>query len=298
MAVSLEVGGWRAELDGLPARFGRLFVRAEPRRQAGRYLEGRLGPVERKNGWRGPPGTSARRAPGAHPAGARPRAVGRGGRRRPRPVPRAGRRAPGGAGRRAGDRRDRLREEGRALGRRGAAVRRHRRRKDENRRVGVLPAYGGRGGGARPDRPPAGSTCPRGGPAMPGGDARPRSRTGSRSGPSPRSRARDARPRPRRRRAVRAGGVPGDGVYGADRRLRTMPEGRGRPHVLAIRGNDELGAEPEGGGVGRHASGRRARALPPRAWRRRGAGAERAQGPRGDKGRAAPESDAPARGDS
>src|SRR6187397_2016158 len=51
MVASPEVGGWRAELDGLLARFGRLFARAEPRRQAGRYLEGLLGPVERKNGW-------------------------------------------------------------------------------------------------------------------------------------------------------------------------------------------------------------------------------------------------------
>src|SRR3954449_3560571 len=51
MAASLEVGGWRAGLDGLLARFGRLFVRAEPRGQAGRHLEGLLGPVERKNGW-------------------------------------------------------------------------------------------------------------------------------------------------------------------------------------------------------------------------------------------------------
>ncbi len=58
MAASLQAGGWRAELEGLPARFGRLFVRAEPREQAGRYLEGLLGPVERllgpverKNGW-------------------------------------------------------------------------------------------------------------------------------------------------------------------------------------------------------------------------------------------------------
>ena len=50
MAASLEVSGWRAELEGLLARFGRLFVRAEPREQAGRYLEGLLGPVERKNG--------------------------------------------------------------------------------------------------------------------------------------------------------------------------------------------------------------------------------------------------------
>src|SRR5690348_5354026 len=51
MATSLEVGGWRTELEGLLARFGRLFVRAEPREQAGRYLEGLLAPVERKNGW-------------------------------------------------------------------------------------------------------------------------------------------------------------------------------------------------------------------------------------------------------
>src|SRR5213078_2095521 len=51
MAASLEVGGWRAELDELLTRLGRLFVRAEPRGQAGRYLEGLLGPVERKNGW-------------------------------------------------------------------------------------------------------------------------------------------------------------------------------------------------------------------------------------------------------
>src|SRR3954452_18518761 len=51
MATSPEVGGWRAELKGLLARFGRLFVRAEPREQAGRYLEGLLGPIERKNGW-------------------------------------------------------------------------------------------------------------------------------------------------------------------------------------------------------------------------------------------------------
>ncbi len=52
MAATLQVSGWRAELDGLLARFGRLFVRSEPRGQAGRYLEGLLGPVRRKNGWR------------------------------------------------------------------------------------------------------------------------------------------------------------------------------------------------------------------------------------------------------
>src|SRR3954467_1778185 len=51
MAASMEVGGWRAELDALLARFGRLFVHAETRGQAGRYLEGLLAPVQRKNGW-------------------------------------------------------------------------------------------------------------------------------------------------------------------------------------------------------------------------------------------------------
>jgi SRSO17 transposase len=38
-------------LSALHARLGGLFVRAEPRRQAGLYLEGLLSAVERKNGW-------------------------------------------------------------------------------------------------------------------------------------------------------------------------------------------------------------------------------------------------------
>jgi SRSO17 transposase len=42
---------WRSELSALHARLGELFVRAEPRRQAGLYLEGLLSAVERKNGW-------------------------------------------------------------------------------------------------------------------------------------------------------------------------------------------------------------------------------------------------------
>src|SRR3954447_8990933 len=50
MSVS-SVFDWRSELSELQARLGALFVRSEPRRQAGLYLEGLLGPVERKNGW-------------------------------------------------------------------------------------------------------------------------------------------------------------------------------------------------------------------------------------------------------
>jgi SRSO17 transposase len=46
-----SVLGWRDELTGLTDRLGALFVRPEPRRQAGLYLEGLLGGAQRKNGW-------------------------------------------------------------------------------------------------------------------------------------------------------------------------------------------------------------------------------------------------------
>src|SRR5947209_1975491 len=42
---------WRDELDVLKERLGPLFVRPEPRRQAGLYLEALLSGVQRKNGW-------------------------------------------------------------------------------------------------------------------------------------------------------------------------------------------------------------------------------------------------------
>src|ERR687884_1692793 len=50
-ADSASVLAWREELRALHARLGELFVRSEPRRQAGLYLEGLLSAVERKNGW-------------------------------------------------------------------------------------------------------------------------------------------------------------------------------------------------------------------------------------------------------
>ena len=120
MAASLEVSGWRTQLEQLPARFGRLFVRAEPRAQAGRYLEGLLGPVERTNGWQ----------LAEHLGDARPwrtqrvlsHALWDEEAARARPVPHLRRRASGRRGRGPGRGRDRLREEGPALGRRGPAV--------------------------------------------------------------------------------------------------------------------------------------------------------------------------------
>ena len=61
---------WRSELSELHARLGELFVRAEPRRQAGLYLEGLLSAVERKNGWQlaePPSATAILPSPCAHP---------------------------------------------------------------------------------------------------------------------------------------------------------------------------------------------------------------------------------------
>src|SRR4051812_18417701 len=45
------LAGWREALAELQRRVGELFGRPEPRRQVGLYLEGLLGPAERKNGW-------------------------------------------------------------------------------------------------------------------------------------------------------------------------------------------------------------------------------------------------------
>src|SRR4051812_10422770 len=55
-ADSASVLAWREELSALEVRLGELFVRAEPRRQAGLYLEGLLSEgllsaAKRKNGW-------------------------------------------------------------------------------------------------------------------------------------------------------------------------------------------------------------------------------------------------------
>src|SRR3982750_2491566 len=50
-AASARILAWREELSALEVRLGALFVRAEPRRQAGLYLEGLLSAAKRKNGW-------------------------------------------------------------------------------------------------------------------------------------------------------------------------------------------------------------------------------------------------------
>jgi SRSO17 transposase len=263
VAASPEVSGWRAELEGLLARFGRLFVRAEPRRQAGRYLEGLLGPVERKNGWQ-----LAEAIGDARPWRTqrvlshvlwdedaardlcREHAVERLGAEDAVLVvdetgfPKKGRHSAGVARQYCG-----------TLG------------KVENCQVGVFLAYGSRRGHALIDRrlylPEAWA-----------GDAERR-----RAAKIPDEVPFLTKPEIAREMVARAldAGVPcgwvlGDEVYGADRRLRTMLEERGKPYLLTIRSNDELEADLDGG-VGRHQPRQLARSLPSRAWRRLSAGA-------------------------
>src|SRR3954453_21782577 len=263
MAASLEVSGWRGGVEGLPARFGRLFVRAEPREQAGRYLEGLLGPVERKNGWQ-----LAEAIGDARPWRTqrvlshvlwdeeaardlcREHAVGRLG---------------------TGDAVLVVDETGFVKkGRHSAGVARQycgTAGKVENCQVGGFVAYGSREGHALIDRrlylPEAWA-----------GDAERR-----RAAKVPEAVQFLTKPAIAREMLARAldAGVPcgwvlGDEVYGADRRLRLMLEERGKPYLLTIRSNDELAADLDGG-VGRHEAAALARALPPRAWRRLSAGA-------------------------
>jgi SRSO17 transposase len=51
LVVADGVLAWRDELDVLKERLGPLFVRPEPRRQTGLYLEALLSGAQRKNGW-------------------------------------------------------------------------------------------------------------------------------------------------------------------------------------------------------------------------------------------------------
>jgi SRSO17 transposase len=263
MATSLEVSGWRGELEGLLARFGRLFVRSEPREQAGRYLEGLLGPVERKNGWQ-----LAEAIGDARPwrtqrvlshvlwdeEVARDLC-------RDYAVERLG----------AADAVLVVDETGfLKKGRHSAGVARQysgAAGRIENSQVGVFLAYGSREGHALIDRRLY----------LPEGWAGDMERR--RAAKIPDDVSFLTKPEIARAMIARAldAGVPcdwvlGDEVYGADRRLRMMLEGRGKPYLLAIRSNEKLWSELEGR-VGQHAPEALARALPPQAWRRLGAGA-------------------------
>src|SRR3954471_1953741 len=262
-ADSASVLAWREELSALEVRLGELFVRAEPRRQAGLYLEGLLSAAKRKNGWQ-----LAEQIGDARPwrtqrvlshvlwdeDAARDLC-------RDHAVERLG---AAGAGLVAGETGFLKR------GRHSAGVARQcsgTAGKVENCQVGVFLAYGSRKGHALIDRrlylPEAWA-----------GDMERR-----RAAKVPEDVPFLTKPEIARAMSARAldAGVPcdwvlGDEVYGADRRLRTMLEERGKPYLLTIRGNDRLEAELDGS-VGRHEPRRLARSLPPQAWRRPSGGA-------------------------
>jgi SRSO17 transposase len=267
MAATLQVSGWRAELDGLLARFGRLFVRAEPRQQAGRYLESLLGPVKRKNGWQ----------LAEHLGDARPWRTQRvlshvlwdeeAARDlcRDHAVEHLG----------AEDAVLVVDETGFVKkGKHSAGVARQytgTAGRVENAQVGVFLAYGSRRGHALIDRRLYL-------PERWAADAERR-----RAAKIPEAVPFRTKPEIAREMVARAldAGVPcgwvlGDAVYGADRRLRIMLEERGKPYLLGIRGDDTVWAELDGrldGRLGQHAPEDPAKALPAQAWRRLSAGA-------------------------
>src|SRR3712207_773983 len=254
---------WRDELGALEERLGRLFVRPEPRRQAGLYLEGLLSAAKRKNGWQ-----LAEQIGDARPwrtqrvlshvlwnedaardlcreyvlehLGADDAVL---------VVDETGFLKKG--------------EHSVGVARQysGTAGR------IENSQVGVFLAYGSRRGQALIDRRLYL-------PERWADDAERRQaakvpedvpfRTKPEIAREMVARALDA--------GVPCGWVLGDAVYGADRRLRVMLEGRGQPYLLGVRGDDKLWSELDGQ-FGQHAPELLARALPRQAWRRLSAGA-------------------------
>ena len=262
-ADSASVLAWREELSALEARLGELFARAEPRRQAGLYLEGLLSAAKRKNGWQ-----LAEQIGDARPWRTQrvlshvlwdqdtARDLCRG-----YVLEHLG--APGGV--LIVDETGFLKKGGHSAGvarqYSGTAGR------VENAQIGVFLAYASGKGHALIDRAlylPE-EWCEDNGKrteaAIPGevDFATKPALAGRMIG-----RALDA--------GLPCAWVLGDEVYGSDRRLRMELERREHPFVLAIRGNVKLGAVL-GGRLGQHAASRLAAALPARAWRRLSAGA-------------------------
>jgi SRSO17 transposase len=257
MADAAGVLAWRDDLGALEARLGRLFVRPEPRRQAGLYLEGLLSAAKRKNGWQ-----LAEQIGDARPW------------RTQRVLSHV-----------QWDQdaaRDLCRDH--ALehlgvdetgflkkGEHSAGVARQysgTAGRIENAQIGVFLAYASAKGHALIDRElylPKREWCDdpdkRAEAAIPEGVA---------FATKPALAARMIG------RALDAGlpcaWVLGDEVYGSDRRLRMELERREQPFVLAIRGNEKLWAVL-GKHLGQHAASRLAAALPAQAWRHLSAGA-------------------------
>jgi SRSO17 transposase len=254
---------WRDELGALQARLGRLFVRAEPRRQAGLYLEGLLSSAKRKNGWQ-----LAEQIGDARPwrtqrvlshvlwdaDAARDLC-------RDHVLEHLG----ADDGVLIVDETGFLKKGERSVGvarqYSGTAGR------IENAQIRVFMAYASCKGHALIDRKlylPKKEWC---------------EDTGRRTEASiPEEVAFATKPALAGRMIERAldAGLPcawvlGDEVYGSDRRLRVALEQREQPFVLAIRSNEKLWAVVNGH-LGQHVASRLASCLPARAWRRLSAG--------------------------
>src|ERR687893_352227 len=262
-ADSAGVLAWREELGALEARLGGLFVRAEPRRQAGLYLEGLLSGAKRKNGWQ-----LAEQIGDARPwrtqrvlshvlwdqDAARDLC-------RDYVIEHLG----AADGVLIVDETDFLKK-----GEHSAGVARQysgTAGRIENAQIGVFLAYASGKGHALIDRElylPE-EWCD---------DAARRDEAAI-----PEAVTFATKPALATRvigRALDAGlpcaWVLGDEIYGSDRRLRMDLEQRKQPFVLAIRSNEKLWAVLDGH-LGQHAAARLTASIPPRAWRRLSAGA-------------------------
>ena len=260
---AFDGGAWRDELDALTARFGALFGRRDARRQAGLYLEGLLGAVERKNGWQlaeviGDP---------------RPW-------RTQRVLSQAQWDQDAARDRCRAYALEHLADQDAVLvvdetgfmkkGTHSAGVARQysgTAGRIENCQIGVFLAYAGRQGQALIDRE---LYLPR--EWTEAAARREKARV-------PEAAAFATKPALAQRMIARAleAAVPfawvlGDEIYGSDRRLRLYLEGQERPFVLAVRGNEKLWSML-GGGVGQHAAADLAAAVPETGWQRLSAGA-------------------------
>ncbi len=258
-----SVFDWRSELSELHARLGELFVRSEPRRQAGLYLEGLLSTVERKNGWQ-----LAEHLGDARPwrtqrllshvqwdeAAARDLC-------RAYVVERLADREAVLIVDETGFLKKGTKSVGVARQYSGTAGR------IENCQIGVFVAYASGNGHALIDRELY----------LPKEWAEDPARRQAAS--IPQEVAFATKPELARRMIARsiAAGVPfawvlGDEVYGSDRRLRIDLEQQQRPFVLAIRSNEKLWSTLDDG-FGQHAAAALAAAVSAEAWQRLSAGA-------------------------
>jgi SRSO17 transposase len=256
--------GWREALAGLQERLGRLFGRADARRQAGLYLEGLLSAVERKNGWQ-----LAEQIGDARPwrtqrvlSRTRWEAAAAGDLCRQYVVEHLG----AGDGVLVVDETGFLKKGDKSAGvarqYSGTAGR------IENCQIGVFLADASDRGHALIDREPY---LPQG---WAGDGVR---RAAAKIPPAASFATKPQLAQPMIARAI-AAGVPfawvvGDEVYGSDRRLRMFLEEQKRPFVLAVRRNEKLWSVHEDAGhFGQHAAADLAAALPAKAWRRLSAG--------------------------